>query len=465
MMTDIDEPHTYVTPASSARKVRTALRAAFKTKFSVTSNGLFINIKWEDTGPTQDEVTAAIKNAGLAEIPRTWNDTEYLDVDGHSLSFLRYNTAQREADQRDSERRQQEYAAQQERARSAIAEAYEAKRAARPKISWQRAPEPKPAVYEAFERLREKAEAQVVAHEGDRRPSWAPPLILGEELTAACLELGWLTADDKPIGRLWATFASPKASKRYVREHVSTLPLHGIACRGFQLFSGGERQLTSAILFEAQRRGDGTWSCGPSFYPHEYTNPRPGAWEDLIRERERVSHSLTHTNFSEEARAQEEARLGQITADIGTLDTQEAEAAEKYYKRQQLRQRTLTLAQARVLDFIGAPDAQMQAAGRLWGHCCRCGKALTDPLSLERGIGPDCYDGILSEIRAMAAAEYAVNRISWLIGMPVEFVNTVLSEPVVKPRHRPAPIPYLFPPVIGAADPVAADDDWMLPGD
>jgi hypothetical protein len=69
---------------------------------------------------------------------------------------------------------------------------------------------------------------------------------------------------------------------------------------------------------------------------------------------------------------------------------------------------------------------------------------LTDPLSLERGIGPDCYDGIISSIRAMAAEEYAVNRIARLIGMPVEFVNTVLSEPVAKPRPRPAPIPDLF---------------------
>jgi hypothetical protein len=60
------------------------------------------------------------------------------------------------------------------------------------------------------------------------------------------------------------------------------------------------------------------------------------------------------------------------------------------------------LAQARMLDFVGAPDAQMQMAGRLWGHCCRCGKALTDPVSLERGIGPDCYDNILFGIRTWA---------------------------------------------------------------
>jgi hypothetical protein len=50
--------------------------------------------------------------------------------------------------------------------------------------------------------------------------------------------------------------------------------------------------------------------------------------------------------------------------------------------------------------------------------------------------------------------------------MPVEFVNTVLSELVTKPRHRPAPSPDLFETVIGgAAQDVVGDDDWMMPGD
>lgn len=26
------------------------------------------------------------------------------------------------------------------------------------------------------------------------------------------------------------------------------------------------------------------------------------------------------------------------------------------------------------------------------GRCCRCGRTLTDPLSIERGIGPECWE-------------------------------------------------------------------------
>src|SRR6516164_7249632 len=45
---DIDEPHTYVTQAESARKVRAAFKAAFpKVKISVRCHG-DIRIEWED---------------------------------------------------------------------------------------------------------------------------------------------------------------------------------------------------------------------------------------------------------------------------------------------------------------------------------------------------------------------------------------------------------------------------------
>jgi Family of unknown function (DUF6011) len=44
----------------------------------------------------------------------------------------------------------------------------------------------------------------------------------------------------------------------------------------------------------------------------------------------------------------------------------------------------------------------MQTAARLWGHCCICGKALIDPVSLERGIGPDCYAHKIDFIRRSA---------------------------------------------------------------
>ena len=63
-----------------------------------------------------------------------------------------------------------------------------------------------------------------------------------------------------------------------------------------------------------------------------------------------------------------------------------------------LRQRVIELARVRVLEFAGAPGLQMQAASRLWGRCFNCGKELTDPISLERGIGPDCLVGKIAYI-------------------------------------------------------------------
>src|SRR5262245_25284841 len=108
MMVDINEPHAYVTPAESARKVRKALRAAFpKANISVKSRG-GIEIEWEDTGPTVDQLQTALKSAGLAKVWDTRNDKEILTVDEHHLWVVCYNLAKREAAQRDSERRRQE---------------------------------------------------------------------------------------------------------------------------------------------------------------------------------------------------------------------------------------------------------------------------------------------------------------------------------------------------------------------
>ena len=178
MMTDIDEPHAYVTAAESARKVRKTLRAAFpKTKISVTSPH-DIRIEWDDSITDVDGMRAALTKAGVAHPDERFHGSS-LTVDGHHLWFHCFNRAEREAARLDSERRRQEEAEAYQRAQTAIAEAIKAKRAARPEMPWQKAPPPEPSVYEAFERLREKAEAQVMAHEGDRRPSWAPPLILG----------------------------------------------------------------------------------------------------------------------------------------------------------------------------------------------------------------------------------------------------------------------------------------------
>jgi len=74
-----------------------------------------------------------------------------------------------------------------------------------------------------------------ITEDAERRPSWAPPLVLEEELANICYELGYLTDDNKWIARFWATFATPKRSGRWLREHVSNLPLTCLSCRGFSI--------------------------------------------------------------------------------------------------------------------------------------------------------------------------------------------------------------------------------------
>jgi hypothetical protein len=415
--------------AESARKVRAAPRAAFKPEISVTSSFETIKIKWEDSaGPTLEEMQGALKAGRLAEIKlaevRQSYGTEYLAVDGHYLWFAPSNAAREEA-------ARQARKAERKREQEAIFAARKARHPVPLASANNRQDQPTdPAVFAAFERLRERAESEV-AHNSERRPSWAPPLILGDELADNCIALGYLTPEDKRIGRLWAEFATPKRSGRYLRERISTLPLHGISCRSFRLFAGGSRQSTMGILFEAQREEDGSWKFGPYWCRTAYQPPRERAWkwEDLVRERARLEHELEHWERSPTDRDRASARLAAVTTEIAAIDAEDAEKAKQHHQRPRLRRRTLELARAPVLDFIGAElDVQMQMAGRLWGHCCRCGKLLTDPPSLERGIGPDCHQHIIHWIRDLGAEGRRPESIVWLVGMSIEFVNVVLSE-------------------------------------
>ena len=83
---------------------------------------------------------------------------------------------------------------------------------------------------------------------------------------------------------------------------------------------------------------------------------------------------------------------------------------------------------ARVLDFVGAPDEQMRAAAELAGCCFICGKMLTDPISLERGIGPDCYADRTKAVEIWAAAGHDVATIAFRSGMPRKFVEEIMRE-------------------------------------
>jgi hypothetical protein len=423
-----------LTDSDVTRILKATLRQAFpETTFAVSISRR--RIEWNDDGPAIAAVQDVIVRTGHAENGETWDGVRRVSLrsGGNSLWFNRYNVAEREADRRDQERRREEYETEQKREQEALEQAVAARRAALPARPLRQAQHasPDPAVFAAFERLRQRAEAAIAADtDGKRRPSWAPPLLLGEELAEACLELGYLTIDDKWIGRLWAEFASPKQSGKYLRENVSAHPLHGIFCRGFQLFAGGSRQSVSKLLFEAQRREDGTWRFGPSLYPSQYHSPCASEWSRLIRERARLHHEIEHyaDSLSGGRRIQIDGRLAELGREIECIDAADATATEKHDGRQRLKQRVLDLAQVRVKDFIGAPDTQMQAASRLCGNCCCCWKELTDPVSLERGIGPDCYANMLAYIRGLAGPGCSPEHISIKVGVSIDFVNKLIGE-------------------------------------
>ena len=229
--------------ANAAKAARAALKHAFpKHKISVTSSS-DICLRWTDDGPSVEQVQEILLAAGCAEARIGWNGNRYLNIPDAKYKdywFDCFNAAERAAEQQKREQERAEHEARCRRENEAVAAAWRAKNNAVAPVVWQQPPAIKdPTAFDAFERLRLRAESDLAGDaERSRRPTWAPPMILGEELALACLGLGYLTEDDKWIGRLWATFASPKRSGQYLREHVSSLPLSGIACRGFQFHVG-----------------------------------------------------------------------------------------------------------------------------------------------------------------------------------------------------------------------------------
>jgi hypothetical protein len=413
--------------AETTRTIKAALRKKFPDcKVSVTRGGS--RIEWTDDGPEVAAVQDAIIATGRVEVREAWDGKRWLRIlsSGDSIYFDRFNAAERAAYQADSARRIEEEKAREQRTRAVVADAERAKRAAIDALRYS-APKFDPSQLEAanaaFEALRQRAEAAVaIEAERDRRPSWAPPLILEGELFELCRALGYLTPEDPPIARLWAGFADPKRSRAVLRERVGTLPLLGLDVRGFQLFAGSERGNINQLLFEAQRTESGTWRFGPTLYLSIYWSPRAREWERLTRDRaavaDRLSQGLPYPN--------DQALLESLTRQIAEIDAQDLAGAGKQRKFSEQRTRAVQLAQQRVLEFVGAPDAQMQTAARLWGHCCICSKALIDPISLERGIGPDCLDKRVNFIRANV--DKPPEWLAFKTGLPVNFVTELLSE-------------------------------------
>jgi hypothetical protein len=405
--------------AEVTRTVRAVLKKTLPdVKFSVSTN-YDVEISWDD-GPERTQIETVLIEAGLAKHEPSY---QYPRIGHRTICLLRYNAAERAA----TERRYEESRQREQRVSELVHEAQQIRHrilAAPPELQRPLNRDVGEAAQDAFETLRQRVEVEVArGFKHERRPTWAPPLLLEGELLELCLALGYLTPEDKPIARLWATFADPKQVGSYFRERISKHALSGITCRGFQLFAGAERQNSLSILFESQKDKNG-WRFGPWTRLAGYSESRRSSdrkWEDLTRSRIRLQEL-------------DPEQAEKLAKEIAALEAEDFKLAEAFHAKQRRRARVLELSRSRVLDFVGAPDAQMQLAGRLCGHCCVCFKELTDPISLERGIGPDCYQNEINSAHDAIAylreqhCDITPESVARLTRQPLAFVTAVLQQ-------------------------------------
>lgn len=192
--------------------------------------------------------------------------------------------------------------------------------------------------------LRVGANDAVADYDGTRRPTWAPPLALAGELVTVLRSLGALSTPDKDVARLWARYTSPKRGD--------------VQCIGFELRAGTSR--SGKKFFETSPPysnihgeilvGEGPWHHGPRWRSPEELG---GRWAK----------------------------------------------DERWIKAYPMMVRAAELGAQRVLTFAGNLGEEMQLGGVLTGRCACCGKDLWDPISLERGIGPECHAKFLGWLR------------------------------------------------------------------
>jgi hypothetical protein len=246
-------------------------------------------------------------------------------------------------------------------------------------------------ISEILELLRQRAEEATAEAAATRRPSWGPALAINEEFITQIHSLGLLKDDDKPVMRLWAQFADPRRRGTIVRERTG-LTLAGIRCRGFSAHVGMTRK--GACLFWAKRGHEGGWELGPKSWEESGGYDHYRLRRDVRDQRsqcERFAQTIDECGGPE-----------QQPNMVGELERMQQRCAEleQAYRTAQVeidaqnivRARLLVLARERVIEFGGGDFfTQLVAGAHVSGHCCVCGKTLTDPVSVERGIGPDCW--------------------------------------------------------------------------
>lgn len=207
----------------------------------------------------------------------------------------------------------------------------------------------------ALETLRLRAEAAVANAPTTRRPSWAPPLRLPDELVEMLRATNMLKPDGVPVARLWASFHKP---------HPNAEVVH--SCRGFVLALGTKPK--GYTLFNVWRSGDQWRGWGaPRETTEEYAAHLASSNERLI-----ANGGTGMPNDMVSGLIEEHARKIQRHALILQLLTDAADSSE-------------------AIIIAGAAAACL---------CCRCYRLLTDPISRQRGIGPECVKFVAERVAA-----------------------------------------------------------------
>jgi hypothetical protein len=165
-------------------------------------------------------------------------------------------------------------------------------------------------------------------------------------------------------------------------------------------------------MFEAQRLADGSWAIGPRWISPAPEHVRGRLYRDLAWERKSLADNekrlANAPSYAVEKYRQEQRAL--IEKKRAAVQQQEAELETLLVpmrRRYELRMRVVELSAACIADFAGSPAEKMTAAARITGNCAICGRGLIDPISVERGIGPECLDHFRAQLteRFVTAAE------------------------------------------------------------
>jgi hypothetical protein len=277
-----------------------------------------------------------------------------------------------------------------------------------------------------WDALRVRADTEVAQAADTRRPSWGPPLLLGLDLLEVTEELGWFGLDDPVVARLWGTFFDPRDRHRPVWAAPETHACTGFRLRMVKRADADSEAKRGKVLVTADKHyRTGEWRIGPDWYPPEHYAPKPwtprepkaAVSEATLRKRAKQAQELAELDraYAAERGVTLEAFRAEIAADREAWNQralqQRQERAAPAMRQAELLIRSRDLGLARIATLVaaaGAFERELAAGSAQLSVCMNCGRALTDPQSVERGVGPDCFDWLQqhfpSRLQALLAA-------------------------------------------------------------